>query len=126
MAQNIYPLSASNNQHIPLDVIESKGYVAQAFLAAAPLATRVTGYDSTEVLLLLRSSADVIVTFATTPAGSVDSTKSFFAFANKDYVLSLPLDYLDLTGNGTAGTAVLNYITKYDTLALGLQLEGEG
>lgn len=123
MAQNLYPLSAQNQQYIPLDVIESKGYVKQSFLAASPLATRLTPSDIDETLLLIRATENAILEFATTDIGAVDSTKSFYLLADKDYVLSIPLAYIDITGDGTAGIAYINYITKYDTLTIPDQLE---
>lgn len=123
MPQNLYPLSAQNQQYIPLDVIESRGYVKQSFLAAAPLATRLVPDDIEESLMLIRVTENAILDFATTDIGAIDSTKSFYLLANKDYVLAMPLEYIDLTGDGTAGIAIINYITKYDTLTIPDQLD---
>lgn len=125
MGQNIYPLSSQNQQYIPLDVIQSKGYAKQVFLAAAPLATRIQlPADYAESLLLVRSTENVIVQFATAATGGLVSSTEFYAFANKDYVLYPHAEYVDLTGDGIAGTTILDYITRFDTYVIP-QLLGE-
>lgn len=124
MAQNTYPLSAQNNRDIPLEVLESRGAVKQAFNASTALATMLSGFDKDEVLLHIRATEIVYIDFSD-DGTTADSAKRFVAQKDQDYVLAIPYDYIDLTGDGTAGNAYINYITKYNTYALSVQLGGE-
>ncbi len=124
MAQNLYPLTSSSQQYIPLDVLESKGHIKSAFNAATPLAAMLTGFDKTETLLEIFATQNVLIQFSSdgiTP----DTTKDYMVKANERIVLNIHEDYIDLVGDGTAGNAYLNFITKYDTYALSQQLDGE-
>ena len=84
----------------------------------------LTGFDKAEVLLHIQATENVIIEFSDDGI-SADSTKTFVAMADTPYVLSIWEDYIDLTGDGTGGTAYLNFITKYDTYASTQQLGGE-
>lgn len=114
MAQNLYPLSAPNQRHIPLDVVKSIGYIKQAFLASAPLATMVSGYEINDVLMSVRTTENVILSFSSDGINR-DSNTEMYLWKDKDYILEVQDQYMDLTGDGIAGYAVFNFITKYDT-----------
>lgn len=124
MAQNLYPLTSSSQQYIPLDVIESKGHIKSAFNAATPLAAMLTGFNKTETLLEVFATQNVLLQFSSDGI-SIDTTKNYMILANTIRTLAIPHDYIDLTGDGVAGNAYLNFITKYDTYALPQQLNGE-
>jgi hypothetical protein len=122
MTQNTYPLSSSNQQYIPLDVIESKGHIKSAFNASTPLATMLTGFDKDEQLVEIIATQNVLVQFSSN-GSTVDTAYNYMVMANTPRVLVLHLDYIDLTGDGTLGDAYLNFITKYDTYAIPTQLQ---
>lgn len=85
-----------------------------SFLASAPLATMVSGYEINDVLMSVRTTENVILSFSSDGINR-DSNTEMYLWKDKDYILEVQDQYMDLTGDGIAGYAVFNFITKYDT-----------
>jgi hypothetical protein len=124
----IYPLSTSDGQSIPLDVIRGKSCVSKTFLSSAS-STAIT-VPSTAKILEIYADQDVLIQFAASAAVAaalVDGTivtDAIFVPANSISFISPPVDKLSLAMRGVTagGTALINFLENWSGLSLQSQV----
>ena len=122
MAIKKYPLSSANGRAIPLDVLEPRGADVISFTTTAPgTSNQVVGWE--EFLYMVRVDQYALLQFSE-DGSTLLANSGIILFPNTTMFIAPRAEYFHIYGNkGNGGELLINYITRYDSLATGLQLD---
>lgn len=118
-----YPLSAANGRAIPIDVLGPVSYNVQ-LVTTSNLFPLIQDAGFEEHLIQLICDQDVLVLFSddATAIGAND-TIGVLCEADKLYTIAPPLAFYTVTSLSASGTALINTISRWDTLTTEIQID---